>query len=83
MKREYYQKYKLTPQASFKSKPVEQQQPKCAEEPHLKPSNTTFFENFENFTSDDLLIMALIIALVTEDEPDFLTIAALVFILLS
>lgn len=83
MKREYYQKYKPTPQASFKPKPVEMPQPKCVERPHPKPVNSSFFENFQNFAADDLLIIALIIALVTEDEPDFLTVAALVFILLS
>ena len=84
MRREYYQKYELTPKASIKPKPL-----------HIKPPappspvcNTNHQSGglgdfFKNIGSDEILIAALIIALITDDEPDLLTVFALIFILMT
>ena len=67
MKREYYQKYELTPKASINPKSIHKPKTK----PHAEPTNNTSFNFFKNFGSDEILLTALIIALATDDEPDF------------
>ena len=79
MHREYYKKYELMPTASaeYDTKPKHQHS-------HIINTNENRDKDFlKNIGSDEFLIVSLILALITDDEPDFLTIASLVFILLS
>ena len=80
MQREYYKKYELTPKASLKPKPTICQKNFL---PVNKQECVTNKDFWSNIGTDEILIGALILALITDDDPDFLIIAALVFILLS
>ena len=85
MKREYYRKYEPTPSASLKPPPEKHHHDKL---PYVnyqseKPMHNSLFDNFQKFNMDDILIIALIVALATEEEPDLVTLFALAFILLS
>lgn len=77
MKKQYYAKYELKPARS----------PELPAEPPVsipKFSGLGFLKNkFLNLKTDDILLLVLIFVMLTEDEPDYITIAALAFIFLS
>lgn len=72
MKRKYYKKYEITPCSPTT---VE-----CE-----KPQSKGFFQlgKIGSFELEDILILVLIFVMITEEEPDYLTIIALGFLLLS
>ncbi|MBR6523915.1 MAG: hypothetical protein IKT39_04825 [Clostridia bacterium] len=70
MKRKYYSRYELAPVAEM---PL----------PAEKNSLSNIFGNiFSKFEIDDLILIAVILILVTDEQPDTLTILALLYIFL-
>ena len=70
MKRKYYSRYELSP----------------APDPPVKAEKNLLSglagNLFSKFSIDDLILLAIILILVTDDNPDIITIVALVYIFL-
>lgn len=70
MKRNYYSRYQLAEVAEM---------PPVAEKSSL---SNVFGNLFSKFAIDDLILLAVILILVTDEQPDILTILALLYIFL-